>query len=43
MGNIKKYFTIGTIEWQKTVKTCLIMGLIVGLIMGGIILYHIIN
>ena len=43
MGNIKKYFTIGTVEYQKPLKTCLLMGLIVGLIMGGIILYHIIN
>ena len=43
MGNIKKYFTIGTVEYQKTAKTCLLMGLIVGLIIGGIILYRIIN
>lgn len=43
MSNINKYFTIGTAEWQKTVKTCLLMGLIVGLIMGCIILYRIIN
>lgn len=43
MDNINKYFTIGTVEYQKTMKTCLLMGLIVGLIMGGIILYRIIN
>ena len=43
MDNIKKYFTIGTVEYQKTAKTWLIMGLITWLIMCGIILYHIIN
>lgn len=43
MYNISKYFTQGTIEWQKTAKVCIMMGFFIGLIIGGIILKRIIN
>ena len=43
MNNIVKYFTQGTAEWEKTIKTCLLLGLFIGLIVGGIILHRIIT
>lgn len=33
--NIKDYFTIGSPEWKITVKWCLLIGLIMGLIIGA--------
>ena len=43
VNNIAKYFTQGTAEWKKTIKTCLLLGLFIGLIIGSIILYRIIT
>lgn len=33
--NIKDYFTIGSQKWKTTVKWCLLIGLIIGLIIGA--------
>lgn len=43
MKELEKYFTKGTKEWEKTVKTCMLLGGAIGLIIGGIVLGNIIR
>lgn len=41
MESIKKYFTIGTVEWKTTVKYSFRIGLILGLFIGLVIILKI--
>lgn len=41
MDLLKKFFTIGTVEWEITVKLCFKLGLVIGLFMGLVILLKI--
>ena len=41
MDLLKKYFTMGTIEWATTVNVCLKLGLVIGLFVGLVILLKI--
>ncbi|WP_278319397.1 hypothetical protein [Hathewaya proteolytica] len=41
MKKLMKYFKIGTMEWSTTVKYCLIIGTIIGLLVGAHIIIKI--
>lgn len=43
MKDLEKYFTTGTKEWEKTVKTCMLLGGGIGLIIGAIVLSNILR